>query len=187
MSNKENQEHIKGYCKRMDNLTKILKEKQQELDRVNALLSQFRDAKSFEEWRTSPVPLSGDGNTPKSLENCLEAMFYFLKDDLEPEVNRTKWHINEVDEMQVKDHEMVLDHEEKLDDVVEGAARMKMYLRQIQLTANIMDKEERDQETHRQLEMTRIEMRALLKTIDDNLTLMSMAARSKNKRLRDGN
>jgi len=101
-----------------------------ELEMKRMLYLQLRDATNYEEWRNSPVPLTHDediAHSPKTVEDCLEAIFLYIKED-QNHLDRNQDFLQELEDMLLKDHEKVLKHEKQIDRNFSIIVRLKLLL-----------------------------------------------------------
>ena len=164
---KENKKPKSAYGKKVDSMVKAMDKKRREMDCHNALVQQLRESKNFDEWKASPVPF-GDINEKMSTDKCLEALYYYIKEDVDTEVKRTKWQVEELDEIQTLDHKLVAKHEEKLDQVIASAIRMKSYLFQAKQALNLK-RDEAQSQFLREMHLEKAEMRGILSDIESEM------------------
>ena len=94
------------------------------------LYLQLRDARNYEEWRNSPVPLTHDedvAHTPKTVEDCLQAIFLYIRED-HGSIDKNHDYLEELEAEMLKDHEKVLAHEKQIDRNFRIIVRLKILL-----------------------------------------------------------
>ena len=103
-------------------------------ERKQELLAELQAAKSFDEWYSHPSVFE-EGydesdescNKTKSLKAVLESFFIFMKEDLERQVLKTKWELDDVEDAQGRDHQRLISQQNKVDELMQFMLRTKMF------------------------------------------------------------
>ena len=87
-----------------------------------------------------PLPVFADdidedaGGRPKTVEDCLEAIYALIRAE-QVEIDRNKWSIDEIEEIQAEDHASVIIHRRLIDDTIRRLDKTRIAL--VKLKRNI--------------------------------------------------